>query len=581
MTGARKIKIEAQRMTGAKIIVETLKRLGIDTIFGLPGGVVLLLYDELMKDGKIRHILVRHEQGATHMAEGYAKVSGKPGVVLVTSGPGATNTITGIADAYMDSVPLFVMTGQVPTYFMGNDAFQETDSVGITRPITKYNVVVTKTEMLSYELIKAYQICQMGRPGPVVVDLPKDVITAETEFIFSEKINIPEKFKYEGNEKQIEVAIETLLKSEKPIIYGGGGIIASEAHEELEELVDILGIPVTLTLMGLGGFDGTRPEFLGMLGMHGTYTANMAINNSDLVFAIGARFDDRVTGNVEYFAPLAKIIHVDIDPASISKNIDIDVPIVGDAKNVLKKMIQIIKSEVPKSEIKKFRERIEPWWMKIREWQKKFPLTYQKSQNIIKPQELIETTYELTKNESVIITTDVGQHQMWAAQYYKIKEPRTWITSGGLGTMGFGFPAAIGAKIAKPSKLAICFAGDGSFQMNMQELATAVEEKVGVRVIIFNNGEHGMVTQWQRKFYGRRYAASRFQVQPDYKKLAEAFGAIGYKIEHPSELKEKLKKAIFEEPDDIPVIIDVKVDPEEDVYPMVPPGSPPTEMLLS
>jgi acetolactate synthase I/II/III large subunit len=581
MTGARKIKIEAQRMTGAKIIVETLKRLGIDTIFGLPGGVVLLLYDELMKDGKIRHILVRHEQGATHMAEGYAKASGKPGVVLVTSGPGATNTITGIADAYMDSVPLFVMTGQVPTYFMGNDAFQETDSVGITRPITKYNVVVTKTEMLSYELIKAYQICQMGRPGPVVVDLPKDVITAETEFIFPEKINIPEKFKYEGNEKQIKIAIETLLKSEKPIIYGGGGIIASGAYEELEELVDILGIPVTLTLMGLGGFDGTRPEFLGMLGMHGTYTANMAINNSDLVFAIGARFDDRVTGNVEYFAPLAKIIHIDIDPASISKNIDIDIPIVGDAKNVLKKMIQIIKSEVPKSEIKKFRERIEPWWMKIREWQKKFPLTYQKSQNIIKPQELIETTYEITKNESVIITTDVGQHQMWAAQYYKIKEPRTWITSGGLGTMGFGFPAAIGAKIAKPSKLTICFAGDGSFQMNMQEIATAVEEKVGVRVIIFNNGEHGMVAQWQRKFYGRRYAASQFQVQPDYKKLAEAFGAIGYKIEHPSELKEKLKKAIFEEPDDIPVIIDVKVDPEEDVYPMVPPGSPPTEMLLS
>lgn len=581
MTGARKIKIEAQRMTGAKIIVETLKRLGIDTIFGLPGGVVLLIYDELMKDGKIRHILVRHEQGATHMAEGYARASGKPGVVLVTSGPGATNTITGIADAYMDSVPLFVMTGQVPTYFMGNDAFQETDSVGITRPITKYNVVVTKPEMLSYEIIKAYQICQMGRPGPVVVDLPKDVTTAETEFIFPERINIPEKFKKEGNEKQIKVAVETLLKSEKPVIYGGGGIITSGAHEELEELVDILGIPVTLTLMGLGGFDGTRPEFLGMLGMHGTYTANMAINNSDLVFAIGARFDDRVTGNIEYFAPLAKIIHIDIDPASISKNIDIDVPIVGDAKNVLKKMLQIIKSEVPKSEIKKFRERIEPWWEKIREWQQKFPLTYKKSQNIIKPQELIETTYELTKNESVIITTDVGQHQMWAAQYYKIKEPRTWITSGGLGTMGFGFPAAIGAKIAKPSKLVICFAGDGSFQMNMQELATAVEEKVGVRVIIFNNGEHGMVTQWQRKFYGRRYAASRFKVQPDYKKLAESFGAIGYKIEHPSELKEKLTKAIFEEPEDIPVIIDVKVDPEEDVYPMVPPGSPPTEMLLS
>ncbi len=409
----------------------------------------------------------------------------------------------------------------------------------------------------------------------------KDEFTLHKFIVVDMKKIDPDEFIKSKKPEEIIIGILAGKFKEKPQIYGGGGIIASGAHEELEELVDILGIPVTLTLMGLGGFDGTRPEFLGMLGMHGTYTANMAINNSDLVFAIGARFDDRVTGNIEYFAPLAKIIHIDIDPASISKNIDIDVPIVGDAKNVLKKMLQIIKSEVPKSEIKKFRERIEPWWEKIREWQQKFPLTYKKSQNIIKPQELIETTYELTKNESVIITTDVGQHQMWAAQYYKIKEPRTWITSGGLGTMGFGFPAAIGAKIAKPSKLVICFAGDGSFQMNMQELATAVEEKVGVRVIIFNNGEHGMVTQWQRKFYGRRYAASRFKVQPDYKKLAESFGAIGYKIEHPSELKEKLTKAIFEEPEDIPVIIDVKVDPEEDVYPMVPPGSPPTEMLLS
>jgi acetolactate synthase-1/2/3 large subunit len=569
------------KATGAKIIVETLKRLEVEVIFGLPGGVVLLLYDELIRDGKIRHVLVRHEQGATHMAEGYAKAKGKPGVVLVTSGPGATNCITGIADAYMDSVPLFVITGQVNTFFIGSDAFQETDSTGITRPITKYNTIIMKTEKLAYELIKAYEICKQGRPGPVVVDIPKDVISGETDFVFPEAVEIPEKFKYEGNEKQIRTAVELIFSSKRPIIYGGGGIILSGASEELAELVDILGIPVTLTLMGLGGFDGTRPEFLGMLGMHGTYTANMAINNSDLILAVGARFDDRVTGNVEYFAPLAKIIHIDIDPASISKNIDIDVPIVGDAKRVLKRMVEIIKNEVPQSEIKAFRERIKSWWDKINEWNIKYPLRYQKSNGIIKPQELVETTYELTKNEKVIITTDVGQHQMWAAQYYKVKEPRTFLTSGGLGTMGFGFPAAIGAKIAKPERLVICFAGDGSFQMNMQELSTAVEEKVGVKVIIFNNSAHGMVTQWQRKFYGRRYAASVFKVQPNYKKLAEAFGAIGFEISHPSELNSTLKKALFETPDDVPVIVDVKVDPEEDVYPMVPPGSPPTEMLLS
>lgn len=570
----------SKKLQGAKIIVETLKNLGVDTIFGIPGGVVLLLYDELIKDGKIRHILARHEQGATHMAEGYAKVTGKPGVVLVTSGPGATNTTTGIADAYMDSVPLFVMTGQVPTFFIGNDAFQETDSTGISRMITKYNTIVKKTDELAYELVKAYNIAKMGRPGPVLVDIPKDVIAGEAEFTPIESVKLPEKYKLEGNDRQIEIAVDLILKSERPIIYAGGGIISSGASEELEELVDILGIPVTLTLMGLGGFDGTRPEFLGMLGMHGTYTANMAINNSDLILAIGARFDDRVTGNVEYFAPLAKIIHIDIDPASISKNVDIDVPIVGDAKICLRKMLNILK-DTPKSKIKQFRERISSWWAKIREWQEKYPLTYNKSQSKIKPQEVVETTYELTKDKKVLISTDVGQHQMWVAQYYKIREPRTFLTSGGLGTMGFGFPAIIGAKIAKPEYLGICFAGDGSFQMNMQELSVAVEEKVGVRVIIFNNGAHGMVTQWQRKFYGGRYAASVFKVQPDYKKLAEAFGARGYKIEKPSELRETLKKAIFEEPEDIPVIIDVKVDPEENVYPMVPPGSPPTEMILS
>lgn len=571
---------KGKKLTGAKIIVETLKSLGVDTIFGIPGGVILLLFDELIKDGKIKHVLSRHEQGATHMAEGYAKVTGKPGVVLVTSGPGATNTITGIADAYMDSVPLLVLTGQVPTYYIGNDAFQETDSTGISRMITRYNAIIKRTEDLAYEITKAYNIAKMGRPGPVLLDIPRDVISGEAEFVQIEKVKLPEKYKLEGNDRQIELAVDLILKSERPIIYAGGGVITSGASEELEELVDILGLPVTLTLMGLGGFDGTRPEFLGMLGMHGTYTANMAINNSDLILAIGARFDDRVTGNVDYFAPLAKIIHIDIDPASISKNVDIDVPIVGDAKICLRKMLNILK-DVPKTKIKNFRERTSAWWRKIREWQIEYPLTYKKSESRIKPQQVVETVYELTKDEKVLVATDVGQHQMWTAQYYKIKEPRTFLTSGGLGTMGFGFPAMIGAKIAKPDRLGICFSGDGSFQMNMQELATAVEEKIGARVIIFNNSAHGMVTQWQRKFYGGRYAGSRFNVQPDYKKLAEAFGAIGYKIERPSELKETLRKAIFDEPDDVPVLIEVKVEPEEDVYPMVPPGSPLTEMLLS
>ncbi len=570
-----------EKVTGARVVVETMNHLGIDTLFGIPGGVVLLLYDELFKFGKIRHILARHEQAAIHMAEGYAKALGKPGVAIVTSGPGATNAVTGIADAFMDSVPILVITGQVPTYYMGNDAFQETDTTGITRPITKYNTVVRRVEDLAAEIIKGYYICQMGRPGPVVIDLPRDISSATTELFIPEKVDIPEKFKSTGNEKQIRLAVESILKSERPVVYAGGGVISSGASEELEELINILGIPVTLTLMGLGGFDGTRPEFLGMLGMHGTYTANMAINNSDMIIAIGARFDDRVTGNVEYFAPLSKIIHIDIDPASISKNIDIDIPIVGDAKIVLRRLLEIIKEEIPKSEIEKFRERIKPWLKKIDEWKSKFPLRYNKSDNIIKPQEVVNTVYELTRDTDTIVTTDVGQHQMWAAQYYKVRKPRTFLTSGGLGTMGFGFPAAIGAKIAKPEKLVISFSGDGSFQMNMQEISTAVEEKVGVRVIIFNNGEHGMVTQWQRKFYGRRYAASVFKVQPKYAALAQAFGAKGYEIKDPAELKDKLKKAIFDEPDDIPVIIDIKVDPEEDVYPMVPPGSPPTEMLLS
>ena len=570
------------KLTGAKIIIETLKREGVDTIFGIPGGVVLTLYDEIFKQSSIKHILARHEQAAVHAAEGYAKSTGKVGVAVVTSGPGATNATTGIADAYMDSVPVVVFTGQVPTFFIGNDAFQEADATGITRSITKFNTIVKKTQELENIIRQAFYIVSSGRPNPAVIDIPKDVISGEAEFPSKEHFGLKGyKPHTEGNEKQIQRAVELLLSASKPVVYAGGGVLSANASEELKSIVTLLNLPCTLTLMGLGAYPGDDEEhFLGMLGMHGTYTANMTINNSDVILAVGARFDDRVTGKIEHFAPGAKIIHIDIDPSSISKNVEVDIPIVGDAKKVLNKILSIL-SEVPYQELERFKDRCKNWWKTIRYWQSKYPLTYKKSKTKIKPQQVIETLYELTKNEKVIVTTDVGQHQMWAAQFYKVKEPRTFLTSGGLGTMGSGFPFAIGAKVGKPERLVINIAGDGSFQMNMQELATAVENKLGIKIIIMKNGLHGMVGQWQRIFYGSRYSASKFEVQANYKALAESFGAIGFRVKSPSNLEKTLKKAIFDVPSDKPVVVEVSVDPLENVYPMIPPGSPPTEMILS
>lgn len=565
-------------MQGAKIMMETLEKLGVKHSFGIPGGVVLNLYHELVAS-RIKHITTRHEQGATHAADGYARMSGHPGVVIVTSGPGATNTVTGIATAYMDSSPIVVFTGQVPTSVIGNDAFQEVDATGVTRPITKHNFLVRRTEEIAETIVKAFYIATTGRPGPVLVDLPKDVLTGEAEFKPPENVELRGyKPVLEGNPKQIQRAVELILTSKRPIVYAGGGVIISGASAELKKFVDKLNLPVALTLMGLGAYPGDSSRFLGMLGMHGTYVANMAINNSDLIIAAGVRFDDRVTGNVAYFAPNAKIIHIDIDPASISKSISVDIPIVGDAKNVLEKINEALVS-MQRRELEKFKEGLKDWWRDINRWRMKYPLKYRNTRSRIKPQYVIGKVHEITKKEKTTIVTEVGQHQMWTAQFYSFKEPRSLITSGGLGTMGFGFPAAMGAKVAKPERIVIDIAGDGSFQMNIQELATCVENKIPVKVVIINNGYFGMVRQWQEIFYQKRYACSSF-MQPDYVLLAKAYGAEGFRVKRPDRLEQVLRKAILDIHDK-PVIVDVWVEREENVYPMVPPGSPLTEMILA
>ncbi len=560
-------------MNGAEILVESLRREGVDVIFGFPGGAVLNVYDALL-DSAISHVLVRHEQAAVHAADGYARASGKTGVVLVTSGPGATNTVTGIVTAFMDSIPLVIITGQVPTSLVGNDAFQEADIVGITRPCTKHNYLVKNIEDLPRIIKEAFYIASTGRPGPVLIDLPKDVTQAKISPVFPDKVEIPGyKPNYQGHMGQIKKCVETIFSSEKPVIFIGGGVNLSGASEELIELAEILGVPVTASLMGLGGFPATHPLFLGMLGMHGTYTANMSIQNSDLILGIGARFDDRVTGKVSEFAPHARIIHIDIDPTSIGKSVRVDVPIVGDAKNVLKSMLSLIKNNKASSEFKK---RLVPWRKQIDEWKSKYPLTYKRGSKKIKPQFVIETIYNLTKGKA-IITTDVGQHQMWVAQFYKFDKPRRLLTSGGLGTMGYGFPASIGAQVAFPDELVISISGDGSIQMNIQELATAVQYHLPVKVVIINNRFLGMVRQWQERFYNRRYSYSCIEVQPDFVKLAESYGAVGMRIEREEELEGKLKEAFN---NGKPTIIDVVVDREEGVYPMVPAGANLKDMIL-
>ena len=558
------------KKTGGQILLESLGLEGVDTIFGFPGGAVIGIYDALL-NSPIRHILVRHEQAAVHAADGYARSSGKTGVCLVTSGPGATNTVTGLATAYMDSIPLVVLTGQVSTGLIGNDAFQEADIMGITRPCTKHSYLVKDVKELARTIKEAFYIAGTGRPGPVLVDLPKDVIADSTEFNYPESVNMQGyNPTYRGHRGQIQKAFKLILKANRPLIYAGGGVISSNASEELTTFARTLAIPVTNTLMGLGCFPGVDELSLGMLGMHGTYRANMAVTNCDLLIAVGARFDDRVTGKIDGFAPNAKIIHIDIDPTSISKNIRVDIPIVGDAKDVLKKINKLILEE--KGDWRSIRRE---WLDQILQWKNTYPLAYEQK-DVIKPQYVVEKIYEITKGEA-IISTEVGQNQMWTAQYYHFTKPRTLLTSGGLGTMGYGFPAAIGAQIAFPEKTVIDIAGDGSIQMNIQELATVAQYNLPVKIAILNNRYLGMVRQWQGLFHNKRYSQTHLEVSPDFVKLAEAYGAVGLRATKPEEVVPTIEKALS-----IPkaVIMDFVVEQEEDVYPMVPVGAPLKEMLL-
>ena len=560
------------KKTGSQIIVEALKKEGVDTVFNYPGGAILSLFDEL-QDAPIRQILARHEQAAVHAADGYARATGKVGVALVTSGPGATNTVTGIATAFMDSIPIVILTGQVPTLLIGNDAFQEADIIGITRPCTKHNYLAKDVKNLAGILKEAFYVARSGRPGPVLIDLPKDILANSAEFKYPEKVFIRSyQPTYEGHLGQIQRAIKLILKSRRPILYVGGGIISSNATKELVLFAEKLRIPVTTTLMGLGGFPGTHPLSLGMLGMHGTYWANMAVMESDLLVAVGARFDDRVTGKIEAFAPHAMIIHIDIDPTSISKNVRVDLPIVGDCKRILTKILSLLEGE----EVGPFKESLDKWHHHIEKFKGAHDMKYRQSE-MIKPQYVVEKICELTKGDA-IIATEVGQNQMWTAQYYQFTKPRTLLTSGGLGTMGYGFPAAIGAQVAFPNQLVVDIAGDGSFQMNSQELATVVQYQLPIKVAILNNGYLGMIRQWQEFFYGKRYASSSLEgTSPDFVKLAEAYGAVGLRVTRPEEVVPALKKA-FSTPK--PVIIDFVVDPEENVYPMVPAGEPLNQMRL-
>lgn len=551
-------------MIGARILLESLKREGVEVIFGYPGGQVLPIFDQLYDFG-LKFILTRHEQGAAHAADGYARATGKVGVCLATSGPGATNLVTGIATAYMDSIPMVAITGQVGTQLIGNDAFQEADVTGITRPITKHNFLVKDVKDLAQTIAEAFYIAASGRPGPVLIDIPVDVQRADTEFIWPEKINIRSyQPTYFGHPGQIKKAAKLISGAKKPIIYAGGGVITSGAHLILRELAEKIHTPLTTTFMGLGSFPGTHKLSLGMLGMHGTAYANHATMEADLIIAVGARFDDRVTGRLDSFAPYAKVIHIDIDPSSISKNVRVDVPIVGDAKNIL---IELIK------EIKKIPDTSE--WLKVIEaWKKKHPLVYDRNSKALKPQYILEQLWDLTKGDAVICT-EVGQSQMWACQWYKYLTPRTFISSGGLGTMGFGFPAAMGAKLGCPRRKVFNIAGDGSIQMNIQELATCVASKINVKVFIFNNGFLGMVRQWQELFYKKRYSYTPI-TSPDFVMLARSYGAVGIRVTKKSEVRKALQKAIKT---DNTVFIDFKIEPEENVWPMVPAGKAINDMI--
>ena len=565
-----------QELNGSDILVRCLQAEGVKYIWGYPGGAVLYIYDALYKQETIQHVLVRHEQAAVHAADGYARATGEVGVALVTSGPGVTNAITGIATAYMDSIPMVIVTGQVPTPAIGLDAFQECDTVGITRPIVKHNFLVKDVRDLATTMKKAFHIARTGRPGPVVVDIPKDVSLKTAPFEYPSTVEMrsynPVR---KGHGGQIRKAVQLLMSARRPYIYSGGGVVLGNASAELRELVRLLGYPCTNTLMGLGAFPASDPQFLGMLGMHGTYEANMTMQNCDVLLAVGARFDDRVIGNPKHFASVErKIIHVDIDPSSISKRVKVDIPIVGDVKDVLQELIEQIKEAQAKPDT----QALSSWWGQINEWRKRECLKYKQSNEVIKPQYVVETLWELTKNRETYITSDVGQHQMWAAQFYHFDEPRRWINSGGLGTMGVGLPYAMGIKLAKPDAEVFCITGEGSIQMCLQELSTCLQYQTPVKVISLNNRYLGMVRQWQELDYGGRYSHSYMDALPDFVKLAEAYGHVGLKIEKPSEVEPALREMLRLK--DRTVFLDVRTDPTENVWPMVQAGKGITEMLL-
>jgi acetolactate synthase-1/2/3 large subunit len=564
-------------MTGAEITIRCLQEEGVEYLFGYPGGAVLHIYDALFQQEKVRHILVRHEQAAVHAADGYARSSDKVGVALVTSGPGITNAVTGIATAYMDSIPMVVISGQVPTYAIGEDAFQEVDAVGITRPCVKHNFLVKDVKDIASTIKKAFYLAKSGRPGPVLVDIPKDISAQKASFVYPTSVNIRS---YQppgrGDSQQIRQAAQMLLEAKRPMIYAGGGVVLSDSSAQLTDLVRLLGFPCTNTLMGLGGYPANDKQFVGMLGMHGTYEANMAMQHCDVLVAIGARFDDRVIGNVEHFAQVPrKIIHIDIDPSSIAKRVKVDVPIVGDLKLVLDELLTVLRASRQKPDVND----MATWWKQIEEWRVTGGgLRYKNSSEIIKPQFVIETLHKLTGGDA-FVTSDVGQHQMWAAQYYKFNHPRRWINSGGLGTMGFGLPAAMGVQLKHPGETVACVTGEGSIQMNIQELSTCKQYHLPIKVLSLNNRYLGMVRQWQEFFHGNRFSESYMDALPDFVKIAEAYGHIGMRIDHPADVEPAMKEA-FARKNDL-VFMDFRTDPAENVFPMVPGGKGLSEVVLS
>jgi acetolactate synthase I/II/III large subunit len=569
-------RIKGVQLSGAQIVVRCLQEEGVEYVFGYPGGAVLFIYDELFKQDKVRHVLVRHEQGAVHAADGYSRSSLKVGVCLVTSGPGVTNAVTGIATAYMDSIPMVVLTGQVPTHAIGEDAFQECDTVGITRPCVKHNFLVKDVKDLAATIKKAFYLATTGRPGPVLVDIPKDITTHECEFQYPESVSMrsynPVR---KGHAGQIRKAVQLILEAKRPMVYSGGGVILSNAAPQLTEFVRLLGFPCTNTLMGLGAYPGTDRQFLGMPGMHGTYQTNMAMQNCDVLLAIGARFDDRVIGNPAHFAQNPrKIVHIDIDPSSISKRVKVDIPIVGNITDVLDEMLALLKADPRRPEA----AALEAWWNQIEQWRARDCLRYDRKSKIIKPQFVLEKLYEITGGEA-IVTSDVGQHQMWAAQFYKFDQPRRWINSGGLGTMGFGLPAAMGAQLANPGATVTCVTGESSIQMCLQELSTCKQYRLPIKIVNLNNRYMGMVRQWQQFFHGNRYSESYMDALPDFVKLAEGYGHRGVLIDKPADVEPALREA-FQRKDEL-VFLDFITDQAENVYPMVPGGKGITEMILS